>query len=236
MSLTARSETNEPATLKLIGVGFGRTGTISLRSALEAIGYGPCYHMKELYDRPERLPRWQQAVDGRRPWRDVLEGYRATLGWPGAAFWRELMDSHPTAKLILTTRDHQSWYESAHSTLYQSRFDADGNRRRPPGPAGDVADFNERVIWDGMFDGRFLDRDHAIRVMQAHESAIRAEVPRERLLVFRATDGWQPLCEFLGHEVPAYAYPSRNTTEQFNSAQRRQGREVDAGGDGPVAL
>jgi len=236
VSFAARSEANEQATLKLIGVGFGRTGTVSLRSALETIGYGPCYHMKELYDRPERLPRWQQAVDGRRPWRDVLEGYRATLGWPGAAFWRELMDNHPKAKLILTTRDHQSWYESAHSTLYQSRFDADGNRRRPLGPAGDVADFNERVIWDGMFDGRFLDRDHAIRVIQAHESAIRAEVPRERLLVFRATDGWQPLCEFLGHEVPAYAYPSRNTTEQFNSAQRRQGGEVDAGGEGPVAL
>lgn len=232
MSFAVRSEANERVALEVIGVGFGRTGTISLRSALEAIGYGPCYHMKELYDRPERLSRWQQALDGRRPWRDVLEGYRATLGWPGAAFWRELMVSHPAAKLILTTRDHQSWYESAHSTLYLSRLDADGNRRRPPGLAGDVADFNERVIWEGMFGGRFLDRDHAIRVFQAHESVIRAEVPSERLLVFRATDGWQPLCEFLGREVPAYAYPNRNTMDQFKSSQRRQARHVGAGKEG----
>lgn len=227
-------QTNEQATLKLIGVGFGRTGTISLRSALQTLGYRPCYHMKELYDCPERLSRWQEAVDGLRPWRDVLAGYQATLGWPGAAFWRELVGSHPNAKVILTTRDHESWYESALTTLYRSRFDDEGYRRRPTGLAGDVADFNERVIWDGMFDGRFLDRNHAIRVIRAHETAIRAELPSDRLLVFRATDGWQPLCEFLAHEVPPYAYPSRNTTEQFTEAQRGQRREVDDGGEGPV--
>ncbi len=217
---TAQQPRRQPG-LELIGVGFGRTGTISLRSALETLGCQPCYHMKELYDRPERLTRWREAAEGRGSWRDVLEGYQATLGWPGAAFWRELMDSHPTAKLILTTRNHEAWYQSALATLYRSRFDDEGARRRPVGLAGEVADFNERVIWDGMFGGRFLDREHALGVIRAHEEAVRAEVPSDRLLVFRAADGWAPLCDFLDLEMPPSAYPSRNAAEEFIAAQRR---------------
>src|SRR5262249_50088324 len=143
--------------LSVIGAGFGRTGTLSLKLALERLGFGPCHHMIELIDNPEQLDRWSRAVeDGDADWDEVYRGYRATVDWPGVAFWRRLVAYYPAARVILTVRSPKSWYESAHESIYQatSLWPADplGVRRRR---------FVQRVVWDGDFGGRFEDAAYA---------------------------------------------------------------------------
>ncbi|WP_020380120.1 sulfotransferase family protein [Nocardiopsis potens] len=206
----------------VIGAGFGRTGTTSLKRALELVGFGPVYHMKELYDRPERLAAWLAARDGRAPAAAALAGYRAALGWPACAFLDGLLDAHPGAKVVLTTRDPDAWYDSAHRTLYRSRFDEAGEPRRLTGDTARVAEFAEDLIWRGAFGGRFTDRAHALSVLAAHERRVRESVPAGRLLVFRAEDGWGPLCAFLGVPVPDAPYPRDNTAAGFQDRVRRR--------------
>ena len=208
--------------VEVIGAGFGRTGTTSLRRALELVGFGPAYHMKELYDRPERLEAWLAARDGSGTAAAALAGYRAALGWPACAFLDELLAAFPAVKVVLTTRDPGAWYDSAHRTLYRSRFDEAGEPRRPAGEVGRVAEFAEDLIWRGAFGGRFTDREHALSVLAAHERRVRESVPAGRLLVFRAEEGWGPLCAFLGVPVPETPYPWDNTAAGFQDRVRRR--------------
>lgn len=213
--------------VKVIGAGFGRTGTTSLRRALELLGSGPVYDMKELYDRPGRLDAWQAARTGRAPAGAALAGYGAALGWPACTFLDTLVAEFPAAKVVLTTRDPATWYDSALHTLYRSRFDNTGERRRPTGGTGRVAAFAEQLIWQDTFSGRFEDRAHALSVLADHERRIRALVPAERLLEFRAEQGWGPLCDFLGVPGPPEPYPRDNTGGDFHErVGRRLARET----------
>ncbi|MEV0401926.1 sulfotransferase family protein [Actinoallomurus sp. NPDC050550] len=207
--------------LEVIGAGFGRTGTLSLKLALERLGFGPCHHMIELIDNPEQLDRWSRAVEnGDADWDEVYRGYRATVDWPGAAFWRRLVDYYPGAKVILTVRSPKSWYESARESIYRatSQWPADplGVRRRQ---------FVQRVVWDGDFGGRFEDAAYAKAVFIEHNDAVRREVPGERLLEFRVRQGWGPLCDFLGVPVPDEPFPRTNDRQEFaERVAQRQGR------------
>ncbi|MFC7340493.1 sulfotransferase family protein [Saccharopolyspora griseoalba] len=193
--------------VKIIGAGFGRTGTASLKAALEHLGYGPCYHMFEVIAQPERARDWWRALDGEvSDWETVLGGYQSTVDWPGCAFWRELVDFYPDAKVLLTVRDPDKWYDSVHSTIYQfvqeePGDDAFGRLLRPT---------IDRMIWNGAFDGRFDDRAHAIEVFEKHNAAVRAVVPADRLLTYRIGEGWQRLCEFLDVPVPDCEFPHVN--------------------------
>lgn len=194
--------------LEVIGAGFGRTGTASLKAALEHLGFGPCYHMFEIIAAPERIEPWGRAVEGGEPnWAEVFDGYRSTVDWPGCAYWSELAAAHPGAKVILSVRDPQRWYDSVHDTIYQfvkqepSGEDALTTRLRP---------VLQRMIWDGTFDGRFEDRAHAVEVFERHNERVRRDVPEQRLLEFRVEQGWEPLCRFLDAEVPAEPFPHVN--------------------------
>lgn len=200
----------------VFGVGFGRTGTISLREALQVLGYGPCYHMKELFDHPERLPLWEAAWQAAGDWTSIFAGYRSAVGWPTAYFWPELVSAFPASRFILTTRDPDEWYASARSTLYASVRDADGRRRTIEDETrAAIVRFNESVIWNGTFGGRFAERRHALQVLARHEHAVRTGIPADRLLVFGAADGWATLCAFLGVEVPDTPFPHLNTRTDF---------------------
>ena len=105
--------------LELIGAGLGRTGTLSLKAALERLGYAPCYHMIEVLTAPERGRHWlARTPTGARDWDAIFRGYRATVDWPAAAFWRELVDRYPDAKVLLSLRDADRWYDSVMNTIY----------------------------------------------------------------------------------------------------------------------
>jgi hypothetical protein len=208
--------------MDVIGAGFGRTGTLSLKIALEALGRGPCLHMVPLLDDPERATLFYRAADGDLTSLDkAIEGYRSTVDWPGTYFWRQLAVRHPAAKVVLTVRDPQRWYDSAHGTIFQAASNA-------PTSTDDSVTAGigmlRSIIWQGTFGGRFADREHAVRVFTDHNEAVRREIPADRLLEFEVTQGWPPLCDFLGVPVPDAPFPRANDRAAFQARiQERRG-------------
>lgn len=207
--------------MKVIGAGVGRTGTMSLKVALERLGFGPCFHGRHVLDHRERLPLWLAASRGEPvDLTRLFEGYGSTMDWPGAAFWRELADLYPDAKVILTVRDSTSWYESVAKTIYPmfgSHTDPRAMVAREIVPGLDVMTaFTRNLIWDaGIFGGRFEDRAHAIAVYEAHNEEVARAVPPDRLLVCEADVGWERVCDFLGVPVPDEPYPHLNDPAGF---------------------
>ena len=210
--------------LEVIGAGFGRTGTMSLKLALEQLGYGPCYHMMEVAKHPEHRPLWSAAHEqaasaasssaAGRPieWDALFADYRATTDWPACNLWRELVAHYPEARVLLSLRDADDWYDSVMSTIYPTTErlrDADDPELQAFGR------WSQDVVWQYTFDGRLDDRAHVTGVFERHNEAVIATVPADRLLVFEARDGWPPLCRFLGVPEPEDSYPRINTRDQF---------------------
>lgn len=216
--------------MKVIGAGFGRTGTMSLKAALEELGFGPCYHMIELFRHPEHADAWEAARRGGRvDWDGVLGDYGATVDWPGCTFYEELMECYPEAKVLLSVRDTGRWYESTRNTIYElSRIVVISSFSRPTFrllglfvPAlGKISRMNNRLIWEDTFDGRFDDEDYARAVFERHSAEVRRKVPKEKLLVYEVREGWEPLCRFLGVEVPDKPFPHLNDTAEMRRAVR----------------
>lgn len=211
-------------TLKVIGTGFGRTGTTSLKAALETVGFGPCYHMTEVFAHPAHIPLWHEAAQaGAGDWETVFDGFQASVDWPGAAFWRELVAAYPDAKVIHSERPEADWYRSFAGTI-QTPLTAP-SPGTPPGWSEMVAN----VVNGRVFGGRGDDEAACLAAYRAHNAAVRAEVPAGRLLVFDPAEGWGPLCAFLGIAEPGEAFPHRNTTADFQAALAAiaEGREPD---------
>lgn len=205
--------------LSVIGPGFGRTGTLSLKVALETLGVGRCYHMAEVMQDPDHAGIWSAAADGTEPdWDALFAGFSATVDWPGCHFWRPLVARYPGAKVVLTIRDPERWYQSTHDTIYN----VFGSHSSPAGQRfPDQVSMAKKVVGEGAFGGRFGDRAHAIGVYERHNEAVRGEIPADRLLVYRVSEGWEPLCRFLDRPVPDVPFPRANTTEDFNKLQRQ---------------
>jgi hypothetical protein len=204
--------------LRVIGAGFGRTGTFSLKTALDLVGVGPTYHMSEVFAHPEHVPIWQAAADGKPvDWDALFAGYHAAVDWPASAFYRQLMDYYPAAKVILTLRDPERWHESGRNTIFPDR---EMPTEEPTPEQLEWRRMAETALWNGIFDGKVWDREHAIDVFNRHAATVKATVPPDRLLVFEAGDGWEPLCAFLGVPVPDEPYPRLNDTASF---QERRG-------------
>lgn len=206
--------------LEVIGAGFGRTGTLSLKLALEELGFGPCYHMAETLARPEHDDLWLAiARDRSRDWRAILDGYASAVDWPALMIWKELAAAYPHAKIVLTVRDPDAWYDSAAKTIFARMRDfasalADDDAASvDPARRAHMRMVNAVVV-DRSFGGN-LDRAHAIGVFNAHNDEVRRTVPAERLLMFESNEGWEPLCAFLGVPIPATAYPKVNTANEF---------------------
>lgn len=208
-------------TLKVIGAGLGRTGTLSFKLALEHIGFGPCYHMSEMLAQMRtHLPLWLDAARGRPDWEAIFADYLSTCDYPGCTFWRELAAEYPEAKIVLTTRNPDSWFESVSATI----FSKEHRERFEENPM--IGEFFERTVFNEV--GPILgDREAMIAYFNAWNQAVIDEVPPERLLVYQAKDGWAPLCDFLGVPVPAEPYPRVNSreemTERTGSLDEHQG-------------
>ena len=201
--------------IRLIGAGFGRTGTLSLKHALEKLGLTKCYHMAEVMQNPHHMATWQAAHNGEAiDWHDFLAGYQATVDWPSCNLWREQLAAFPDAKVLLSLRDKDRWYDSVMATIYKfSRAgltDDDPNRR-----AG--AQWANEIIWQRVFDGRMDDRAHVTGVFEKHNQSVIDALPADRLLVFEAVQGWEPLCNFLELPVPDEPYPRVNSREEFGT-------------------
>ena len=190
-------------TLEVIGAGFSRTGTVSMRMALDRLGFGPCHHMMALNEDPEQRRLWRAAArGGPRDWETLYAGYRAAVDFPTVFWWRELIEEYPHARVVLTLRDTESWWQSFEPiarALVENSTDPEA--------------LSVTLVGEKVFGGRALDRDHACAVYEAHNAEVMRHVDPDRLLVHRPGDGWRPLCAFLEVPVPAEPYPHANTRE-----------------------
>jgi hypothetical protein len=199
--------------LKVIGAGFGRTATQSLKIALELLGVGPCYHMMEVFENPAHVPLWAAATRGETPdWETLFADYQSTVDWPGCAFWRELAAANPDAKVLLSYRDSASWYKSFENTILQAM-----KRELPAEPPWirQHMAMTQELILEQAFGGRPDDRAHVIQCYEKHNEAVRDEVPADRLILFEVGAGWRPLCDGLGLPIPDEPYPRTNSTQEF---------------------
>ena len=205
--------------VRIFGAGFGRTGTLSLKFALEQLGFDPCYHMMEVGKNDGHLETWRAIGRGEFPdWEAFFGPYQATVDWPSCNWWREQLAAFPAAKVILSSRPADAWYRSVMNTIY--KFSSEGRASDDPRrQAG--AEMAFEVIWDRVFDGRLDDQAHVIDCYERHNAAVRAEVPADQLLEYQPGDGWEPLCAFLDCPVPDTPYPRTNSTEEFNSGANR---------------
>lgn len=196
-------------TLRVIGAGLGRTGTMSLKLALEKLLGEPCYHMLEVFPRPEHVAVWHAAIRGERvDWDALFDGFGAAVDWPACAFWRPLSERYPDAPILLSVRDAESWWTSADRTIFEGAF------RR-----GDIGEDPWRsMALDLMrvtFTEDFLDEDAAKAAFDRWNDDVRRTAPPDRLVEWRGGDGWEPICAALGIPVPGEPFPHENTTEQF---------------------
>ncbi len=200
--------------LKIIGSGFGRTGTKSIKEALEILGFGPCHHMYEIVENLDQLPSWQSAVKGEpTDWDRIYTGYSSQVDWPGAHFWRQSIKAFPDAKVLHSVRPVEKWWTSFDKTIGKL-LTAYPSMDLPP-QIRELLDINREFIGEQTFGGKFQDRDAAIAAFEQRTADVRAFVPAEKLLVFDVTEGWEPLCAFLDVPVPDVGFPHHNLRADF---------------------
>ena len=198
-------------TLKVIGTGLGRTGTYSLKLALNQLGLGPCYHMEEvILQMPRQLPKWQAAVLGKPDWASIYEGYESAVDWPTASYFSELLSAFPQAKFVHTVRDAQSWATSFSETIQKLLV---GKNDAPP-QMRDWLEMSATAIAKAGVQASQTSEELA-RVFEAHTAAVRAAIPAPQLLTFDVKQGWAPLCKFLGVAAPATDFPRTNNRQDF---------------------
>jgi hypothetical protein len=193
--------------LRVVGAGLGRTGTHSLKLALERLLGAPCYHMVEVFQHPEHVSAWNAAAHGRMPdWDNLLADYAAAVDWPSAAFWPELCEAYPEALVVLSIRDTQSWWQSAHETIFAAVQGHD------PG-----SEWREMIdtLMASRFTSALEDPEACMAAFERHNARVRETIPRARLLEWRATEGWEPLCTALGLPIPEEPFPRTNTREEW---------------------
>jgi len=201
-------------TLKVIGTGFGRTGTDSMREALTMLGFGPCHHMFEINNNDEQRRLWRALAKGAKPdWERLFEGYSSCVDWPSAFYWRELIKVYPEARVLLTYRTPESWWESFENMILAVKGMGE------PDPDSLAA----TLVAEQVFGGRPDDKAHAIETYRANVEDVLATVPPGRLLVHRLGDGWPSLCAHLGASQPSESYPFRNTAEDVRRWSARAG-------------
>jgi len=193
--------------LRLIGAGVGRTGTLSLRTALETLLGAPCYHMFEVRHHPEHIPLWHAAARNEAvDWRGLLGNYAAAVDWPASAFWPEIAAAFPEAVILLSSRDAEAWWKSASDTIFEAMQGVDNEWRR---------------MIDAMFENRFTsaidDKAACIAAYEAHNRAVRERAPAARLVEWHPGDGWEPICKALHLPVPDLPFPHVNSTEEFRA-------------------
>ena len=199
-------------TLKVVGAGYPRTGTSSLKLALEQLGFGPCHHMREIIMNPPSAAAWVEAAEGRPDWDAIFDGYQSCTDAPGCSFWRELADYYPDAKVLLSVRDPEEWFASTQATVFSDEML--GRQFDSP-----MQDFFGKVV-TREFSGQIHDREFMLAQYERHKQEVIAAIPAPRLLVYDVREGWAPLCGWLGVPVPETPFPHTNSREEMAEIRR----------------
>jgi len=207
--------------IKVIGAGYGRTGTLSLKVALEQLGFDKSHHMMEVGKSLAQINHWSRIAAGGEPrWDEVFADFQSTTDFPACAYYESLAEHYPDAKVVLTVRDTDSWYRSVMQTIWLFKLALPGWLRWIAPPIRRLSAAVDQIVWDGVFDGRANDPEHAKAVFEAHNKAVVERIPADRLLVFEVKEGWQPLCDFLGVAVPDSEFPHVNDTAEMQQRVR----------------
>ena len=197
--------------IQVFGAGVGRTGTYSLKLAINRIGLGPCHHMEAvLHNMPAQVPLWSAAMDGSPDWNAIYDSFNSAVDWPTAAFFRELLKTYPSAKFVLTERNPENWANSFGATIYKLLADRD---QGPPEMKAWLDMANDVIAKTGFPPG--LDQDGLMNAFIAHNEAVRSTIPDSQLLIYEVKQGWGPLCEFLDVPAPDEAFPRTNDRAEF---------------------
>jgi len=198
--------------LQIIGSGFGRTGTMSTKMALEQLGFGPCHHMVEVMGNPAQPAHWSALAAGADPdWAEVFAGYTSQVDFPGASVWHDLSIAFPEARVIHTERPAEDWWASYSGTI--GKFFTHRENLDLPPPVAAIFETMDTLLVKGVFGG--LDRESSIAAYERNNEKVRATIPADRLLVFNPADGWDPLCRFLDVPVPQAEFPRSNARAEF---------------------
>lgn len=206
--------------LEIIGAGFGRTGTYSLKSALEHLGFGPCHHMSEVIDDPDQIRLWTEVAEGRPDFESLFAGFRSAVDFPVSAYWQDVLAATSGAKVILSDRDPEDWYGSFSQTILPLILD----RAAWPDDRRAWLGMMHQVIIGKALGGR-TDREGILAAYRANAAAARALEAEGRALVFRSRDGWEPLCDFLAVAVPDEPFPRTNPRAEFFAAVKSAAEE-----------
>jgi hypothetical protein len=200
--------------LKVVGSGLGRTGTKSMQTALGILGFGPCHHMVEVFMHPESMALWVDAGEGRPDWDLIFKDYQSMVDYPGAAYWRQLADHYPDAKVLHTVRNPDKWFESTQATIFSPMNN--------PSMLSGSDDMRVRFFnsFMGPMREHLDDRAWMTDYFRRHTEAVKAAIAPERLLIYEVGEGWDRLCGFLDVPVPAEPYPSENSREEFVARSR----------------
>jgi Sulfotransferase domain len=201
--------------LNVIGAGMGRTGTMSLKLALERIGFGPCYHGSDLASKPHDWPLWQDAIDGElRDFEQIFRDYASVADAPGWYFFQQLSDRYPDAKVILTVRDPNAWFESTQATVLSDRIGT--MLMSAPKPLFSIV----HTMFLRSAGTRMHDRNYMIDWFERHNEGVRRAISPDRLLTYEVTQGWEPLCRFLGVPLPGEPFPRSNERKDLEKFVR----------------
>ncbi|MEP1539168.1 MAG: sulfotransferase family protein [Paracoccaceae bacterium] len=198
--------------LQIIGSGFGRTGTMSTKIALEALGFGPCHHMTEVMENPDQPAYWKALADRAKvDWAEAFAGYNAQADFPGAAVWPELSIAFPEAKILHTERPEDAWWASYSGTI--NKFWVHRTKLDLPPPIAEIFDTMDKIVVQDLIGG--TDEATAIKAYRRNNEKVRDMISADRLLVFTPTDGWEPLCRFLEVDVPEGDFPRSHARDEF---------------------
>ena len=223
--------------MKVIGVGGPRTGTTSLKLALEMLGYNKCYHMKELLNNPDQVVYWEELFQtGKTDFETLFDGYQAITDFPGHLNYKALYEQYPDAKFILTDRDPESWYQSLSNTVYQANHPSIGRKLTLMRKMlfsvrlrkiSRVFKLLKNNLWQGFFKGQFKDKELAIKRYNDFNEEIKQTIPPDKLLIYKVSDQWEPLCKFLELPIPKEDFPHLNKREEFKT---QVGKMLKTGG------
>jgi hypothetical protein len=197
--------------MKVIGSGFGRTGTLSMKVALEQLGFDPCYHMETVLTRPSHLNFWHDVASGKAvDWHQIFDDFQAAVDFPASSVYKELMAVYPEAKVIHTIRDPERWYDSTYETIYKMKDVFPQWMRQYVPWVRRFVEMGDGMFWDRLFAGQFENCPRMIQVFNDYTEDVKRTVPADRLLVFNVKEGWRPLCQFLDVTVPDTPFPHKN--------------------------
>ena len=207
--------------LQVIGAGFGRTGTMSLKSALETLGYSKTHHMEEVLPDARQRRLWHDVAVGLPPdWDAIFDGFAASVDFPSSTYYAELLAHFPDAKVVLSVRNPDRWYKSASETIYAISKSSPLWARRFVTPLRHLHEMVEGTVWQRVFQGRFEEKAYATQVFRDYVEQVKVIVPADKLLIFEARQGWEPLCAFLGKPVPPIPFPHVNDSAAFKQRIR----------------